>query len=226
MTTDAREELIEQIARVPVFAHLGPEPLAALARTALLRAYDPGETLFREGDPPSGLFIVESGRAKVVKSSPQGREHVLYVLAPGQPANAVGVFASRPNPATAIALESARAWVIPRQAALELLRADPEFAERVIADMADHMIHLVELVADLSLRSVTQRLAKLLLTEANGDVMQRARWFTHPELAARLGTVPDVVQRALGRLGADGLIEVDRREIRLLDRAALERLAD
>ncbi len=226
MDDDDRRHLIDQLALVPVFAHLTRDALEGLARLATPREYAAGEVVFLEGDPPAGLFVVDSGRIKVVKTSPQGREHILDLLAPGQPANAVGVFADRPNPATAVALEAARVWLIPRQSALALLRSDPEFAQRIIEDMATHMVHLVELVADLSLRSVLQRLAKLLLAEAEGDVLVRPRWFTHPELAARLGTVPDVVQRALARLGGDGLVEVDRREIRILDRAALERLAD
>lgn len=77
----------------------------------------------------------------------------------------------------------------------------------MIEDMADRMVDLVDLVADLSLRSVTERLAKLLLEEAIDGVLVRPRWLTLPELAARLGTVPDVVQRALGRLAADGVVE-------------------
>jgi CRP/FNR family transcriptional regulator len=77
------------------------------------------------------------------------------------------------------------------------------------------------LVADLSLHTVEERLARLLL-QTPGDVLIRPPWATQAELAARVGTVPDVLSRALRSLTDAGLIEVDRQRIRLLDRAGLE----
>lgn len=219
------EQLADQLALVPFFSGLDAGILRKLAASALRREYDSGDVVFLEGEPSPGLVVLESGPVKVVKASPQGREHILEILAPLQPANAVAVFTRRPSPATAVALEPTRVWVLPRTAVAALLREQPDFAERVIENMADHMVQLVELVADLSLRSVIQRLAKLLLDEAVGDVLSRPRWFTLPELAARLGTVPDVVQRALSRLGEDGLVEVNRREIHITNRQRLETLA-
>lgn len=218
------DSLSEQLALVPLFADLNPELLDELAVVAVGRDYAPGEVVFLEGDAPPGLLILHAGYLKVVKSSRQGREHTLAFLAPPQPVNAVAAFAHRASPATAIALEPTRVWLIPGDAIARLLRAHPEFAERVIENMAVHMVHLVELVADLSLRSVMERLAKLILDQAVGDTLVRPRWFTQTELAARLGTVPDVVQRALGRMDSDQLVEVSRQEIRIIDRAALRRL--
>lgn len=228
MTTDQHPErvLAGRLALVPLFAGLPAEYLEMLATAAVLREYAADEIVFLEGQPSPGLFVIESGHVKVVKTSAQGREHTLEVLGPSEPANAVAVFTRRPSPATAVALEPTRAWLLPREAVARLLRDHPAFAEFVIENMADHMVHLVELVADLSLRSVTARLAKLLLEEANDGVVARPRWLTLPELAARLGTVPDVAQRALGRLSAEGLVDVDRREIRIRERRRLEELAD
>ena len=124
-----------------------------------------------------------------------------------------------------MALEPTAVWLIPRQTLTRLMRERPDFAQSVIERMAERMLFLVTLVSDLSLRPVTGRLARLLLDTAADNVMPRPRWFTQAELAARLGTVPDVVQRSLRGLEADGLIAVDRAYIRILDRAALEQLA-
>lgn len=216
--------LADQLAHISFFAGLDVGLLQELARAAVRRTFATGEVVFLEGEPSPGLFVLESGRIKVVKSSPHGREHILSILAPWQPANAVAVFTQRPSPATAIALEPVQGWLLPRSAVTRLLREQPAFAERVIENMADHMVRLTDLVADLSLRSVIERLARLILAEAVEGALARPRWLTLPELAARLGTVPDVAQRALGRLTADGVIEVSRREIRIKDRPALERL--
>jgi CRP/FNR family transcriptional regulator len=150
---------------------------------------------------------------------------VLRFLGPGETFNEIGAFADRPNPATAVALEPVGVWLLQRAAVTRLLREQPDLAQRLIENLADRVIDLVNLVADLSLRPVTGRLARLLLDEASGDVLARPRWHTQAELAARLGTVPDVIQRALRGLESTGAIEVQRHEIRLRDRAALEKLA-
>jgi DNA-binding GntR family transcriptional regulator len=87
------------------------------------------------------------------------------------------------------------------------------------------MLYLVSLVTDLSLRPVTGRLARLLLDDAVDDVLERPRWYTQAELAGRLGTVPDVVQRVLRGMENDGYIVVDRNQIHIVDRQALTEIA-
>lgn len=217
--------LIEQLRALPLFMELDEQTLASLARGAVWRDYAAGEVVFLEGQASSGLHYLASGWLKVVKSSLEGREQVLRFLGPGETFNEIGAFANRPNPATAIALEAAGVWLLPREVVTRLLREQPDLAQHLIETMADHLIDLVSLVANLSLRSVASRLARLILDEASGDVLQRPRWHTQAELAARLGTVPDVVHRALRNLESEGAIDVHRHEIRIRDRAALEKLA-
>jgi CRP/FNR family transcriptional regulator len=88
-------------------------------------------------------------------------------------------------------------------------------------NMAERFISLVALTADLSLRTVEARLAKMLLEQAENDVIPRQRWATQSELAAHLGTVPDVLSRILRELAKAGLVEIDKQQIRILDRAGL-----
>lgn len=218
--------MAQRLAAIPLFSELGPGAIEALAAGAQLRTYALGETLFDEGEVSPGLFVLESGYVKVVKMSVQGREQSLEFIGPSEAFNTVAVFAPRPSPASCVALEPSSAWVISRAAIAEVARRDPEFAERIIGAMADRLVVLVQLVADLSLRTVAGRLARLLLDEAEGDALYRPRWLTVPQLAARLGTVPDVAQRALGRLASNGLIDVSRREIRILDRGGLQDLCE
>ena len=220
-----RTSLIEQLRSTAFLKRLDQPTLDALAQGAVWREYAAGEVVFIEGESSSGLYVLHSGWLKVLKTSVEGREQVLRLIGPGETFNEIGVFADRANPATAVALEATGVWLLQRRAVLELLRTRPEFAQHVIENMADRVIDLVTLVADLSLRPVTARLARLLLEDATGDVLQRPRWYTQTELAARLGTVPDVVQRALRTLEGDGVLEVERHMIRIRDRTALEKLA-
>ncbi len=219
------DALLARLRDMPFFDGLDDVTLAQLARAARHREYQAGEVIVLEGEAQPGLYFLDSGYVKVVKSAPSGREQTLRVLEPGDTFNEIGVFSRKPNPATAIALEPSDVWLIPREVLTGLLRQRPDFAQSVIERMAERMLFLVSLVSDLSLRPVTGRLARLLLETAAGDVVQRPRWFTQAELAARLGTVPDVVQRSLRTLEADGLIAVDRAQIRILNRPGLEELA-
>jgi len=225
-STPNPEDLIQHLQASPFFSSLDSVALHALAGHAAWQAYAAGEVIFLEGDASAGLYYLQSGWLKVVKTSPDGREQVLQFLGPGEIFSAISVFTHRPNPATAIALEPAGIWLLRREAMARLVRERPALAQQVIEDMADRMVRLVELVEDLSLRSVTGRLARMVLDGATNDVLHRPRWYTQTELAGRLGTVPDVVQRALGSLAAAGLIQVERQLIRIQDRAALERLAE
>ncbi len=225
LTQPTRTELVHQLQTLTFFAGLPESTLESLVQEAIWRVYEAGEIIFLEGEPATGLYFLQFGWVKVVKSNPSGREQVLRFMEPGDTFNEVGVFANQPNPATAIALEPAGIWLLPHQTLARTLRQNPDFAQYALAKMAERVLHLVTLVADLSLRPVTGRLARLLTEDAVDGVLQRPRWYTQTELAARLGTVPDVVQRALRQLENDGLIEVERQQIRILDAPALAEIA-
>jgi CRP-like cAMP-binding protein len=221
----ALAQIIQQIHNIPLFAELDELSLQELAKASRWREYETAEIVVLEGEAQPGLYYLQSGWLKVVKVSPSGREQILRFLEPGDTFNEIGVFTDYPNPATAVALEPAGVWLIPRAALRRLLQERPAFAQQIISKMAERMLYLVSLITDLSLRPVTSRLARLLLESAVEDVLERPRWFTQAELAARLGTVPDVIQRALRTLENEGLIAVDRHQIHILDRPALAKIA-
>src|SRR5690606_38315751 len=127
-----------------------------------------------------------------------------------------------PNPATVVTLEPATVWIMRREAMFRLLDEHPTIARAVIQNLAGRLMKLVSLVEDLSLRTVEARLARYLLEEAEADTLHRQRWATQAEIASRLGTVPDVLNRALRNLAAGELIEVRRHQILILDRQGLE----
>ena len=130
------------------------------------------------------------------------------------------------NPGTVIALESATVWIIKRDSLLHLLDEHPALARVIIQTLSARIQRLMMQVEDLSLRSVEERLARLLIEEASQGVVPRRKWDTQEAMAARLGTVTDVLNRALRRMGDKGLIEVEREQIRILDQDSLGRLAN
>ncbi len=210
---------------VPAFAGLEPATLEFVARQAVPRHYSAGEVLFLEDEPCAGLFIVEHGWLKAVKTAPSGRELIIRILAEGELFNEVEVFAGVPNQTTVIALEPSVACAISYQDMRRLMQEHADFARVITEDLARRVLQLLALVEDLSLRSVEARLARVLLESASGGEVPRRSWATQAEMAARLGTVPDVLNRALRSLVEEGLIELDRRRIKILDRPQLAKKA-
>ena len=213
--------LLKRLQTFEFLRGLDEADLRNLAESAVWKVFAPNAVIFWEGDAESNLYYLQYGSLKILKSSDDGREQVLRFISAGEIFNEIGVLAKRPNPATAIALEESGIWLLPRQAMEAIILAHPQTALQIISNMADKIIGLVTLAADLSLKTVEARYAKILLDQAEGDVIERRRWTNQTELAAHLGTVPDVLSRVIRELTKAGLIEVDKQQIRILDRAGL-----
>jgi CRP/FNR family transcriptional regulator len=218
MSSSARDVL----SRVTYFANLDAALLDMIAKQTRLQQYDLGHIVLLEGDHDVALYIVETGWLKAVKTSAEGREHVLHFIGPGEVFNAIGVFAEDSNPATVIALEATSVWVIQQEAMLTLFDEHPELGRIVIKRLAKRVQQLIQMVEDLSLRTIEARLARYLIDQSRAEQLARPRWATQAEMANRLGTVPDVLNRALRSLSKDALIRVERHQIQILDYAGLE----
>lgn len=216
--------------RIPYFAALPDNLLAALTEVAMERTFARGELVFLEGEPCAGLHIVGSGEVKVFKLSPQGREQILHRFVAGDTFNDVAVLDGGPNPASAGALTDATLWIIPRTQLKRLAEAHPVLAWALIESIARRARHLVGMVEDLSLRSVKSRMARLLLAEARrtpaSGALDRTQMVTQAEMAARLGTVREMIGRVLRELADEGIIEFNRHRIVIVDVRNLEAVAD
>jgi len=224
-SVETLQNITQLLRTVSYFGNLDDAALVLVARSAIRRVYDEGQVILLEGEPCAGLYIVESGWLKAIKIGLDGREQVLQMLKPGDAFNLISIFTDVPNQATVTALEASQVWIIPRSFLLSLLVDQPSFAIQVVKDLAGRVMHLIRLVEDLSLRSVEARLARLILEQSEGDLVRRQRWATQAAMAARLGTVPDVVNRALRKLAEDGMIAVERHQIKILNQEKLKIIA-
>jgi CRP/FNR family transcriptional regulator len=213
--------LLKRLQTFEILRGLDRESLVSLAKSGVWKVFPADAVVFWEGDMETNLYYLQYGSLKALKASPDGREQVLRFIGAGEIFNEIGVLAKKPNPATAVALEESGIWLIPRQALEEIVQAHPQTALHIIENMADKIIELVTLASDLSLKTVEARFAKLLLEQTKGDMIERRRWTSQTELAAHLGTVPDVLSRVIRELTKAGLIEMDRQHIRILDRKGL-----
>jgi len=216
---------IEPLENIPLLSSL-PEPVRReVFRHGQKRSYGPGEVISLEGEPPEAVHFVLRGRVKVYKLSPEGRAQVLAQLRPGDIFNLVPALDGGPNPATAEALDQVTMYVFPCQSFIQMVKRYPDLAWAILENLAQRLRHLTALVEDLSFRTVRGRLAKLLLEQASKGQVEREGWLTQEEMAARLGTVREVVSRSLRSLEEEGLIRIARHRIIILDREALEEQA-
>lgn len=218
--------------KTPLFASLTEKEMHALAARVSKRHFQRGELLFGEGDPCTGLFVVASGKIRIFKLSPAGREQVLTVEGPGSSFAELPVFDGGNYPAAASALEDAEVLFISRKDFQNFCREHPDVALKVIAVVGSRLRRLVGIIEELSFTTVRQRLIAVILrlAEVGGrssrEGVRLELTMSHQDLAAELGTVRELVSRNLSRLQAEGFLEVDGRKIVVKDLVGLKREQD
>jgi CRP/FNR family transcriptional regulator len=203
---------VTTLRRHPYFATVAPAQLERLAEQAVRRTFAAGEILFLAGQSAAGLWLLEEGRVKVFKSTPRGQEHALHLLGPGDTFNEVAALDGGSNAASAMAISEAVVWVIPTAALVAALAEDHELALAVIRGLNKRIRSLVVQIEDLALRSVTARLARFLLQQAENPALTGPA-VTRALIATHLATTPETVSRSLRALEETGAIAFDRHRI-------------
>jgi CRP/FNR family cyclic AMP-dependent transcriptional regulator len=216
------DKVLASLSRFPPFAGLDERQLSRVAAVARRQTFARGAFLLMEGEPCRIVYLVARGRVRVSKVSAEGREQVLALLGPGDGLNLVPLFDGAPNPASAQALTEVEVYTFTSADFLDLVSEVPQVARNVLADFAGKLRRLVELVEDLSFRTVSSRLARFLLTP--GTALPGRHW-TQEEIAAYLGTVREMVGRVLRAWQDEGLVRVERGRVVVLDREMLEEKA-
>lgn len=208
------------------FSSLPEEVQQAIIASAIHRHFNAGQVIYVEGEPADFVYILESGWVKATRVTREGREQAMMFLRPVEVFGDIAVLTGTTYPGTVVALEDVEVWVIPAQTILDLIPRHSEFAMAVIRHLGERVLYYIHLVEDLSLRSVESRLAHTLLQYAEAHdgqlIVPRREWTTFDEMAVRLGTVRDVLSRALKTLEAENLLKVEKQAIILLDPKGLE----
>ena len=211
-----------------MFSGLIESELAFLAQRAVPRRFSPGETVFSEGEPCAGLYVVESGHIRIFKSSASGREQVLSIDGPGSSVAEVPVFDGGNYPASVTAVDDATLLFISKQDFQALCLAHPQVALKVLRVVGARLRRLVGIIEELSFSTVRHRLASFLLRLARtegkrtADGVEVALPVTNQELASQIGTVRELISRNLSRFQSEGLVKIDGRSVIVRDLKALE----
>lgn len=219
-------------AGVPIFRALSETGLLELGSAMQHRSYARGERVVAAGDPISHLIVVASGQLKLVHTTSSGREQVVRYLGPGEFLGEMALFTQVHHEGDLVALEESTACLISREGIQAIMRQHPAVALAVVEALAQRLSEAEQLIADLGLRDVGQRLAAELIRLAGPQASpsgQAVLRLTVPwsEMAFRLGTTPESLSRRLRVLVEQGLVEQEgSRTLRILDLKRLRRLAE
>lgn len=223
----SESEIVRALRSNPYFQGLDRAAFTELAAVTVLRRFGPGEILIWQDEPCAGLHVLQRGRVKLFRVSPGGRELIVRVLSQGETFNEVPVFDGGLNPVNVAALAEAEVYVVEGEVIQHVMERHPEMAQAVIHNLSGNLRMLVSKVEELSFFQVTHRLARLIsrmpVEQLEGPADRR---LTQDELAARIGTVREVVARSLKELSRSGAIDTHRGRIRILDRELLEAWAE
>jgi CRP/FNR family transcriptional regulator, cyclic AMP receptor protein len=227
-----RVDLASVLQKTALLSSLSPSELQLLAARTVRKVFSAGELLFSEGEPCNGLHIVARGKVRIFKTSASGREQVLAIEGAGNTVAELPVFDGGPYPASVVALEHSEIAFISRRDFQAYCMEHPEVALKVLAVVGARLRQLVGIIEELSFTTIRQRLASTLLKLARHEGTRTERGvefhlqFSHQEMANQLGTVRELVSRNLMRLQAEGLVEVEARQIVVKDMKGLAALLE
>lgn len=215
---------LEVLKRSPFFDRVSPTEIEAISQHVFEKTAAREEILMLEGEPAEVLYFVVSGVVKIFKTSAEGKEQILEILRPGTTFNEVPILDGSLNHASAQAMGPVVLYGIRKNELEDVLRDYPQVARNVIRVLSGQVRHLASLVEDLSFRTVSSRVAKILLEYAGTTTTAGPR-LTQREMAAMAGTAREVVGRSLKFLEDRGAINIARHRIIITDREALKRIA-
>lgn len=223
---------VDEALRVTVlYRPLSGDDRARLAEVAVLRSYDRGAALFAEGDPSDFLYTIVHGRAKVVKMLASGKEVILEIFGPGDPIGAVVAYEGRPYPASAVALELTSCLLVRRAPFFALLERYPTLVRSFILGLTHRIVELTRRIPEVAGGRVETRFAHLFLKLAEKMGVPRPGGTFIPmslsrqDLADLTSTTVETSIRIMSRWGKGAVVRTEKEGFLLLDRLALESLA-
>jgi len=210
------------LSRVPLFASLKEAHLAKLTEKLRTRSYHTGEVIFHQDDPGTILHIIQSGRVKIITTSPEGEEIILAILNEGESFGEIALLDGQPRSANAVAIEPTRTVTLDRSDFLEIMARHPEMISAVLAAVAAGWRRTSHLLEDAIFLDLPGRLAKRLLELAEkhgvrtGQGIQVDLSLTQQDLAATVGVSREALNKQLGLFQERGLVALGKKRITIL----------
>ncbi len=229
---------IDLLKRCPLFAGLREEDLRRLRAIASLKQLEKKGILFSEGEEASGFYVILSGKVKVYKVSPDGKEQILHVVTAPDSFAEAALFLEGRYPAFAEALCDSQLLFFPKRGFIQLIEKNPQLSINMIVSLSQFLKRFASLIEELSLKEVSSRIAKYLidlslkLSKVDTTRFREGKKpkeveldLSKTQLALKLGTISETLSRTLAKMKTKGIIDVRKNRILILNREALEELA-
>ena len=222
---------IDLLRRCPLFAGLKEEDLRRIRAIASLKQVVKRKILFSEGEETRGFYVVLSGKVKVYKVSPDGKEQILHVVNVPDSFAEAALFLEGIYPAFAEALSDSQLLFFPKRDFIRLIEKNPQLSINMIVSLSQYLKRFASLIEELSLKEVSSRIAKYLidlslrLSKEGKSPKEVELDLSKTQLALKLGTISETLSRTLAKMKAKGIIDVKKNRILILNREALEELA-
>jgi CRP-like cAMP-binding protein len=215
----------------PIFSRLSPGDRHTVAEVAHVQHFARGDTIFEQESPSDAFYAIISGRVKIFKMMPSGKDVILEVFGPGDPLGAVAAYLDRPFPASAAALEDTTCVIIPRPAFYRLLESNPSLVRGLLLGLTTRLVELTNRLAELTGGRIESRFARLFLklgsemgrAERGGTFIPLA--LSRQELADMTGTTIETCIRIMSRWNKDDVVRTEKDGFVMLDRRELDRVA-
>ena len=229
---DRMSNVVDLLRKTPVFRVLSPVDRETVARAASIRTYSKGDTIFEEGEPSDAFYTIASGRVKIFKMLPSGKDLILEVFGAGDPLGAVAAYDGRPFPASAVALEDTTCLMIPRPEFFTLLEQHPTLVRGLLLGLTHRLVELTNRLAELSGGTIERRFARLFLKlssqmgrpERGGAFVPLS--LSRQELADLTGTTIETCIRIMSRWGKQDIVRTEKDGFVVLNKDALEAVGE
>ncbi len=209
-----------------LFSGIDSKGLKLIEQAGKYFTAEKGNFLFFQDDPADRFYVIISGKVKIGKTSPDGKEQILMMAGPGDSFGEAALFAGKIYPANAEAVIKSELMYFTHEKFMALIHANPSIAVNMIARLSMLLHHLTRLIQRISLEDVSTRLAGYiigLLPEQECDIVVLTE--KKMVMASLLGTIPETLSRAFSRLSEVGIISVHGQQISILDRSRLGEIA-
>jgi len=222
---------VDLLRRCPLFAGLKEEDLKKIRTIASPKQVGKKEVLFSDGEEAKGFYVILSGKIKLYKISPEGKEQILHVVSAPDAFAEAALFLEGSYPAFAEALIDSQLLFFPKRDFIQLIEKNPQLSINIIVSLSHFLRRFASLIEELSLKEVSSRIAKYLIdlslkSAKEGKSPKEVELdLSKTQLASKLGTISETFSRTLAKMKTKGIIDVKKNRILILNREALEELA-
>ncbi len=219
--------MLEILKKIPFFSDMPEDDLEKIKSIVIDKKYSKRAHVFSEGQEADGFYFVNSGKVKIFKLSPEGKEHVLHICGAGEMFAEAAMFSGKAYPAYAETIAESSLLFIQKKKFLELIKNDPEISIKMLGALSTKLRKFAATIEDLSLKEVSARLARYLIELADKNKSNKFKLdMKKTDLALKLGTVSETLSRTLKKLKDKGVIDSDKNQITALDMESLNEIAN